>query len=120
MGTDAQVEIAGFVIAGSAPKKVLIRAAGPTMADFGLSGVLDDPVLKLYQGQTVIYQNDDWGADNAASIKATAKRVGAFDWADGSKDAALLVTLNPGMYTAMVVGKGSATGIALVEVYDAD
>ncbi len=68
-----------------------------------------------------MFVNTGWGnAANAADIKATASRVNAFNWADGSKDSALLVTLSPGLYTAQVSGASGDTGVALIEVYDAN
>ena len=117
--TGDNVQIAGFVIGGSAPKRVLVRAAGPTLQTlFGLTGVLDDPSIEVRDTRTgaVVAGNDDWDA----SLAATFAAVGAFAWPQGSKDAALLMTLPPGGYTAIVRGRDSATGIALVEVYDAD
>lgn len=123
--------VAGFVIAGRAPKKVLIRGVGPALAGFGLAGVLTDPVLKLYASSsaaTTIAQNDNWSTPlaagsvytpaTAAEITAAATAAGAFPLAAGSKDAALLVTLPPGNYTASVTGTSNGTGAALVEVYE--
>ncbi len=108
--------IAGFVIAGSAPKTVLVRAIGPSLAGFGVAGALADPKLELYSGTEKLYGNDDW--TGAASLAVTAARVGAFMLSASSKDALLVVTLEPGAYTAQVSGVGDATGVALVEVYE--
>lgn len=119
VGTGGDIMIAGFVIGGTEPKQVLIRASGPALSPFGVTGVLQDPVLELYAGQTQIAQNDDWGSD-AANIQAAATRVNAFAWPSGSKDAAIVVTLPPGAYTAHVLGKNDTTGVALIEVYEAD
>ena len=116
VGTDGNIQIAGFVIRGDQPKKVIIRASGPSLAQFGVTGVLADPVLQLYSGQSVIYQNDNWDAALASEFS----RVGAYAWSAGSKDAALAVTLQPGAYSALVSGKNGGTGVALIEVYDAD
>jgi hypothetical protein len=80
-------------------------------------------LLKLYPlgGTTPIAINDDWEISRSgAAIAATAQRVGAFALGSGSLDASLLVTLPAGAYTAVVTGVNGATGIALVEVYDAD
>jgi hypothetical protein len=114
--------IVGLVIAGTAPKPVLIRAVGPTLASFGVTGVLDDPVVTVLTGSTQVATNDNWGtgASTAAQITAASVRVGAFALPSGSKDAALLLTLAPGTYTVLVNGVGGTTGIALVEVYDAE
>lgn len=119
VGTGSKVMIAGFIIGGTEPKQVLIRASGPALATFGMPSLLDDPVLQLYSGGTQIAQNDDWASD-ADRIEATAKRVSAFAWTRGSKDAALVATLPPGAYTAHVTGKNGAAGTALIEAYEAD
>jgi hypothetical protein len=124
---------AGFVVTGGAPKRVLIRGIGPSLAAFGVAGALADPVLKLHQGSTVIAQNDDWqvppaigatpppGAAPASGIDiaSASSRAGAFALAAGSKDAALLLTLAPGAYTVALSGANNTTGTALVEVYQA-
>jgi hypothetical protein len=118
--TGADLMIAGFVVAGTEPKSVLIRATGPALTTFGLGGALPNPKLELYSGQTKIQENDDWSsASNASEVAATAERTGAFALAAGSKDAALLATLAPGSYTAQVSTTDGAAGVSLVEVYDA-
>ena len=116
------VLIAGIVIGGTTPKQVLVRAAGPALAEFGVGGALLDPGLRIVNsaGQTVA-ENDDWDSDgNAPTLEAAATRLGAFQFHRGSRDSAVLATLRPGSYTAIVNGVGDLTGIALVEVYDAD
>jgi hypothetical protein len=120
VGTGGNIQIAGFVIRGSQPKQVLIRASGPALEPLGVSGVLADPTLTLYgSGSNELGSNDDWGSD-VDRIAAAASRVGAFGWTRGSKDAAMLITLPPGSYTAHVKGKNEGTGTALIEVYEAD
>jgi hypothetical protein len=120
VGTGAQQLIAGFVIEGTAPKTVLIRGAGPTLGTFGVPGVLEDPIVDLVRktstGDVPVSENDDWG-DDAAMVSAAAA-VGAFPLDSGSKDACLLVSLEPGAYTAKIGGVGGLTGVALVEVYE--
>lgn len=114
---------AGFVIAGPGPKRVLVRAAGPSLAGFGLPGALREARLELYQGATLIAANSGWDAGAAASlVDQVARAVGAFPFDPGSADAALVLTLEPGGYTARVVParEGTAPGVALAEVYDAD
>lgn len=119
VGTGADLLIPGFVIQGDVAKTVLIRAVGPTLGDFGVPGVLENPILSLYSGAEELAANDDWGSgDQAATIMATATRVGAFAIGETSKDSALLITLNPGAYTVQVAGVGDTTGECLVEVYD--
>jgi hypothetical protein len=121
VGTGANVLIAGFAIAGTEPKAVLIRAVGPTLSGFGLTGVLVDPVLELYRAdRSSLAVNDSWDLEgNAAAITATSARVGAFALPGGSTEAVINVTLPPGNYTAQVRGASGGTGIGLVEVYDA-
>lgn len=124
VGTGDNVQVAGFVISGTSPKTVLIRASGPALTPYGVSGVLADPYLELYDqsGPVLIASNDNWGDDPsmATAIVPVAKRVGAFAWPAGSKDSALLVTLAPGIYTTQVKGVNGGTGVTLMEVYDAD
>jgi beta-glucanase (GH16 family) len=118
VGTGANVLIDGFVISGSTPQTVLIRASGPALAlaPFSISGVLPDPLLQLYSGSTVIGQNQGWGGSSL--ISSTAAAVGAFSWTNpASNDAALLMTLNPGPYTAIVSGASGDTGVSILEVY---
>jgi hypothetical protein len=113
-----------FTIEGSAAKTVLIRAVGPTLAaaPSNVTGTIADPALVVFDrlGQRVA-ENDNWGsaATSAALVSATTA-AGAFALADHTKDAALVVTLAPGTYTARVDGISGATGTALLEVYDAD
>jgi glucose/arabinose dehydrogenase len=110
---------AGFVIQGATPLTVLIRGVGPTLAQYGVAGAVADPQLTLFDASgNIIAQNDNWGdSANAAQIASTADTVGAFALPAGSKDAALLLTLAPGLYTAQVSGAGGTSGQALVEVY---
>lgn len=118
--------IAGFVVGGAGTRNVLIRAIGPTLGQppFNVGGAMADPKLELYSAQTLVATNDNWGSQqngtSAAGIAAAAEAVGAFRIADvGSRDAVLLVTLNPGSYTAQVAAAAGATGgNVLVEVYE--
>ncbi|MBI5691124.1 MAG: metallophosphoesterase [Verrucomicrobia bacterium] len=121
VGTGASILIAGFSLAGDAPKQVLIRAIGPSLTQFGVTGVLADPQLALFRSgsTTPIQQNDNWLAStNAAQIGLAGAQVGAFGLAANSRDAALLVSLEPGSYTAQVSGVGNTIGVALVEIYE--
>ncbi len=121
VGTGPNVLIAGFVVTGS-PKKMLIRAIGPTLSTYNVPGVLANPVLDIYDSSNkVIAHNDNWGDNsNADQIVSTAARVAAAALTKGSLDSALLLQLQPGAYTAIVSGSGDTTGVALVEAYDAD
>ena len=117
VGTGGDVLIAGFVVGGTTAKTVLIRAIGPTLGAFGVTGTLADPRLQLFSGATVLRENDNWGGD--AQLTTIGTSVGAFALADAtSKDSILLITLPPGSYTAQVSGVGNTTGVALVEVYE--
>lgn len=109
---------AGFVISGGA-RRVLIRASGPALTAFNVSNVLADPRLTVIDNDTgsVIATNDDWVS---ADISQSAAAVGAFAFPIGSKDAALLLTLEPGAYSAQIRGANNAGGATIVEVYDAD
>ena len=103
--------ISGFVIRGSQPVSVVIRAQGASLASFGVTGQLADTVLELYQGSTLIQSNDDWKSTQQAALQATGYAPGS------DSDSAILVTLQPGAYTTIVRGKAGATGVAIVEVF---
>lgn len=123
VGTGANAQVAGFVINGKTAKTVLIRGAGPALAAFSVVGALADPLVELFdRNNRRLAANDNWGDDptKTAAIAAAAARTGAFVWAAGSKDAALLVTLDPGAYTVVLSGVDGATGLALLEVYDVE
>jgi sugar lactone lactonase YvrE/thiol-disulfide isomerase/thioredoxin len=114
-GSGADTLIAGFVIAGTGEKTMLVRAVGPTLGQLGVSGVLADPTLAVFNtAQQLIAENNDW----PAVIAEVMRRAGAFALPAGSKDAALVVTLPPGGYTAQVTGVNNSTGAALVEIYE--
>jgi sugar lactone lactonase YvrE len=114
--------IAGFVIAGTTSKAVLIRASGPALTAFGVPGVLPDPQLSLYRANsdgssTLLQTNTGWGGNSY--IAAASASAGAFSWGtSATPDSAVLVALSPGSYTAVVSGASNDTGVALVEVYD--
>jgi Tol biopolymer transport system component len=115
--TGNNVMIGGFIIGGSTAKKVLIRAVGPNLANYGVTGVLSNPTLELHKSSdnSIIASNDDWGTSaNAAEITATALAPA------NSKEAAILATLEPGAYTAIVNGNGGGTGVGIVEVFELD
>jgi hypothetical protein len=122
--TGDNVMIAGFIISGDAPKTMLIRARGPTLTDLGVPHVMHDPFLRLYSGQTVIAQNDNWRDTQEQAISATGLdpcqpfQVGGTVPTDCGLESAVLATLNPGAYTAIVSGIAGETGVGLVEVYE--
>jgi mono/diheme cytochrome c family protein len=118
-GSGDGVMIGGFVIAGSAPKQVLLRGVGPQLSGYGVRDPLADPGIVLFRGAEPIASNDDWGSSpNVAAIAELGARAGAFPLAVGSPDAALLATLEPGAYTAHVSGLSGGGSIGLFEVYE--
>jgi hypothetical protein len=132
VGIGANVQIGGFIIEGTDPKTVLVRAQGPSLVDFGVTGVLANPTLTLYSGSTPIAVNNNWQdpvtqcdapaiscGDNQDIIATgldpcTAATTGC------TLDSAIYVTLPPGAYTAIVSGVGGGTGVGLVGVFDVD
>lgn len=127
VGPDQDQLSAGFMVSGNTPKKVLIRAAGPglgVVAPVLAGNVLADPILRLQRINpdgtlTTVRENDSWEVGNdGALVNAAAVKSGAFPFVSGSKDAALLITIPPGAYIALVSGPGTSTGLALVEVYE--
>lgn len=119
VGTGDNALTAGFVITGSASKRLLIRAIGPGLAPFGVGDRLADPQLSLVPlGGLPIASNDDW--PDLPSVQSAFAAAGAFALSSGSKDAALVITLEPGGYTVVVSGANATTGNALVEIYDLD
>lgn len=118
VGTGADILITGFVI-GATPKTYLFRAVGPGLAAFGVPGTLANPTMSLYSGSTVIQTNDDWSTSaSAGAIAQAGASVGAFALASGSRDSALIATLQAGNYTVQISGVGGTTGVALFEAYE--
>jgi len=114
--------IAGFVVQDSTGTPYLVRAVGPGLAPQGIVGLLRDPVLELFSGQTLRQRNDDWPRNDPVSgfgLADTIEGVGAFPLTPGSKDAALVPVLESGVFTAQVTSADASAGVALVEVYDA-
>jgi hypothetical protein len=122
VGTGSNVMIAGFVVGGTAAKQLLVRAVGPTLSTFNLSGAVSGTQLQVFSGSTLVGSNTGWSSTNAnaAAVTAADQLVGAFALPAGSADSALVGTFPPGNYTAMVAGANGASGIGLVEVYDMD
>lgn len=123
VGTGSGIIISGLVISpGDGRRQILVRAAGPALAGFGVPGALADPVIAIVNNanpNVQVASNDDWGAGtNVASLNSAFTQSGAFAFAAGSKDAAVITDLAPGSYSIQVSGVGESTGLALVEVYD--
>lgn len=114
--------ISGFVVApGNGNRRLLLRAVGPTLRSFGIANALSDPVMALVRqsDQVQIATNDNWGsAGSNSTLSETFSASGAFALEDGSADAAMVMSLEPGAYTLMVSGAGGSAGPALIEVYD--
>src|SRR5205085_1726714 len=113
--TNDQVLIAGFIINGIEPKKVLIRGIGPSLNGVGVT--LADPTLELHQGSTTLVANDNWktksdGASQQTEIEATTIPP------TNDSESAIVMTLSPGSYSAILAGKSGGTGVGVVEVYD--
>ncbi len=132
VGPGAQALVAGFVVQGPGPKRLLVRGIGPTLGEFSVAGVLAAPQLTVFDASSaVIATNAGWGtAPTAGSSTAGATvlpattadfaQTYAFPLPDGSADCAAIATLPAAAYTAQVSGTGNTTGIALAELYDAD
>ncbi|HWA86808.1 MAG TPA: putative Ig domain-containing protein [Opitutus sp.] len=124
--------IGGFVISGDTPRQVLVRGVGPGLTAQGVTNALSDPTLNLFKlangASTVIATNDNWEtpvtadpdypASSASALATAASTTGAFALTSGSKDAAILITLQPGIYTANVSGVNGASGSVLTEIYE--
>ncbi len=129
VGTGENVLIGGFVVSGNEPKRLLIRAAGPSLGLLNVTGALTDPILNVYDAKgNVIAKNDNWGtptpvdstqvAASASDVITAENATGAFPFPTSSTDAAVIITLNPGNYSAIVSGAANSTGAAMVEVYE--
>ncbi len=109
--TGDNVMIGGFIVDGTEPAQILVRATGPTLTLYGISGALADPELELHDANGNVFLNDDWRETQEAEIQATT--IPPSD----NKEPAILAALVPGSYTAIVRGKDNTTGIGLVEAY---
>jgi hypothetical protein len=124
VGAGDAILIAGFSLSGNTPRRVLIRGIGPQLATFGVPGTLADPMLEVYMtttwgGSVLVGRSDNWGEVDAPAARAAFAASGAFGLADDtSSDAAIVLTLPPGVFTAQLSGVGATTGEALVEVYE--
>lgn len=115
VGTGDNVLIGGFIITGTGDKNVVVRAIGPSLGAFGISGVLADPTLELHdQKGATIATNDNWKDTQEDAITAAGFAPGE------EKESAIIQRLTPGAYTAIVSGKNNTTGVGLVEAYGLD
>ncbi len=124
-----RVLVGGFVVTGNSPKRILVRGIGPGLAAHGVSDVLLDPQVKVFNtDKQVVAANDDWETTSAvftgqrvataAEITTANTTVGAFDLTTGAKDAGLVVTLAPGAYSVEVSSADGSSGNALIEIYE--
>jgi hypothetical protein len=114
VGTGADLMIAGFVVRGESPVTVVVTGKGPSLSDYGVRNLLENPTLTLVRqsDQVVIATNDDW------QQSPDAAQIAAAGFAPSSRfESAVLVTLPPGAYTALLSGANGGTGVRLVEVY---
>jgi hypothetical protein len=138
--TGDNVMIGGFIVGGSLPKQLLIRARGPSLGDppFNNAGVMANPTFELYSGGTVIARNNDWGTFDSTCVSpcvavtqvtnTSAPNMTPCEPNPGqggpptgcAQESALLVTTPPGVFTVIVSGFGGTTGVGLVEVFDLD
>jgi outer membrane protein assembly factor BamB len=118
VGTGENILIAGFVVGGTGTMRLLLRGIGPSLAQFGVPGVLAQPRLTVFSGGTAIRSNTGWTTDGfKGDLLGAAGSVFAFPLLDGSTDSALLFDAQPGPYTIQISGVGDTTGEAMVEIY---
>ncbi len=111
VGTGNNVLIGGFIVRGTAPKKVLVRAVGPSLP---FAGVLPDPVLELHEGDGTVVTNDNWRSEQEQEIIASGLAP------SNNLESAIIATLAPGAHTIVMRGKGSDVGVGVVEIYELD
>ena len=119
-GTGTQVMTGSIGLAGTGSKQVLLRAIGPTLSRYGVTGPLADPTLKLFDAKTGLLKasNNNWGGSSA--MNTLFAKLGAFALPTSSKDAALSLPLSATAYTVQILGAKSTTGLAMLQIYDAD
>jgi hypothetical protein len=121
VGTGQSVLIGGFIIQGPNPKRIMLRAIGPSLS---LAGALQDPVLELHDAAgALLATNDNWRTTNIGGVLTSSQLVDLVASTvppTNDAESALVVTLNPGAYTALVRGANNSTGIAVIEGYDLD
>lgn len=111
VGTGEKIPIAGFIVTGGVPKKVIVRGLGPSLASAGV-GAIADPILELHKPDGTIVTNDEWKSTQQAQIEATGIAP------QNDHEAAIIARLAPGFYSAVLRNRAEASGVGLVEVYD--
>jgi hypothetical protein len=115
VGSGDSVLVGGFICGGAEPTNVVVRGIGPSLAPFGISDSLNDPMLEVHDGNGVLLaQNDDWRMSQEQQLI----QIGLAPTDD--RESAILLSVQPGAYTAIVRGKNNSTGVGLVEVYNLD
>lgn len=120
--------VGGLVVAGNAPRTMLVRGIGPSLTKYGVTGTMADPKIAVYDGDGVLVAiNDNWNTSTLSTLSDTqyanamasaAKGAGAFEFDTGSKDAALVITLPAGAYTVQLTSTTTTSGAAMIEVYE--
>jgi hypothetical protein len=122
VGVGGEILVGGFNVVGGSSHVLLVRAVGPGLTRFGVTGVLTDPRLEIFRGATVIASNDNWtnqtDGGTAATIESATAGAGGFALEASSRDAALMLLAPAGSYTVQVSGVGATTGVALLEIYE--
>ena len=116
IGVNNDVMIGGFIISGPQSKQVIVRAIGPSLSAYGVAGTIADPFLELHDSTgALITSNDNWQTGGQGS------QISASGYApSNSQESAIIATLQPGSYTAIVRGVNNTTGVGMVETYDLD
>ena len=115
VGTGNNAMIGGFIITGNTSKSILVRGLGPSLSNFGLPGLLNDPVLELRAANgALLFQNDNWKDAQQSQIQGTPYQPG------DDREAVIIAALAPGAYTAILTGRNQATGLGLLEIYSLD
>lgn len=113
--TGDKVLIGGFIVNGSSSKKIIVRALGPSLGSFGVSGALADPIVELHDNTgAIIASNDNWKDTQQSQVAATGLPPNDDD------ESAIVITLAPGAYTAIAHGASNTSGVVLLEIYDLD
>jgi len=119
-GADGDAHFAGFVVAGARAKLFVVRGIGPALAAFGVPGTLPDPVLQIFDANNrLVIANDNWHQGTLVTeLRAATALVGGFALPDNSRDAAVIISLDPGLYSVQVADSAGRSGVSLVEVYE--
>lgn len=118
IGTNARPFTLGFTIEGLDPVRLLLRGVGPELARFGVGAPHPDPQLRLFRRADAVASNDNWNETRGSEIAAAAAAVGAFSLPSGSRDAAIVISLDPGSYTLQLDGAPGTAGSVLLELYE--